>query len=286
MYRGYSLIGLVILVCCLVGPLPGTAAAQTNYFNVGQDTDQAKPQAQPKTPVSQPAASKQATSVKAAAYKGNPFEDAEISPVVESDGVKARQKNFDSWKHCVVFLYNKQSSGSGFFINKKGYIITNHHVVAIYDKDGKKTRQYYQTINVMTKNGQTYTGEIMASNYDLDLALIRSPQATSYWLTLSEISEDMVGNDVLAIGAPSHLKWSLSKGIISAVRLYQNRQLVQTDTAINSGNSGGPLLLISSGKVVGVNTQGYVNAKGEPFEGLNMAVSTNEVRTFLEKVQP
>ena len=91
---------------------------------------------------------------------------------------------------------------------------------------------------------------------------------------------------MLAIGAPSHLKWSLSKGIISAVRFYQNRQLVQTDTAINSGNSGGPLLLFSTGKVVGVNTMGYVKADGEPFEGLNMAVSTNEVRTFLEKVQP
>ena len=164
MYRGYSLIWLVILLCSLVGPLPGTAAAQTNYFNVGQDSDQAKPQAQPKPALSQPAAQKQAAGAKATTYKGNPFEDAEISPVVESDGVKARQKNFDSWKHCVVFLYNKQSSGSGFFINKNGYIITNHHVVAIYDKDGKKTRQYYQTINVMTKSGQTYIGEIVASN--------------------------------------------------------------------------------------------------------------------------
>ncbi len=84
----------------------------------------------------------------------------------------------------------------------------------------------------------------------------------------------MIGNDVLAIGTPEGLDWSVSKGIISAVRTSNGVYFVQTDAAINHGNSGGPLILADSGLVVGINSFGF---RKNITEGLNFAVSATEI---------
>ncbi|HEX7008034.1 MAG TPA: trypsin-like peptidase domain-containing protein, partial [Alphaproteobacteria bacterium] len=78
-----------------------------------------------------------------------------------------------------------------------------------------------------------------------------------------------------AIGTPEGLSWSVSKGIVSALRDLRGLRLVQTDAAINHGNSGGPLIELGSGKVIGVNALSF---RKDLAEGLNFAVSAEDVR--------
>jgi len=93
-----------------------------------------------------------------------------------------------------------------------------------------------------------------------------------------------IGNDVIAIGTPVGLDWSVSRGIVSAVRIDGSRRLIQTDAAVNQGNSGGPLIELASGYVVGVNT---IVIRKDIAEGLNFAVSSQDVRiTFAKYLEP
>ena len=105
-------------------------------------------------------------------------------------------------------------------------------------------------------------------------------------LTLSGANEGGVGTDVVAIGTPLGLEWSLSKGVVSAIRKDKKRKdpksmngikFIQTDAAINPGNSGGPLIATETGTVIGVNTFKQVRSDTE-IEGLNFAVSAEELK--------
>lgn len=93
-----------------------------------------------------------------------------------------------------------------------------------------------------------------------------------------------MGADVLAVGAPEGFSWTVSKGIVSAIRDAGGLRIIQTDAPINRGNSGGPLILIESGRVIGVNT---LKLRRDGAEGLGFAVSAQNVRAaflrFLEK---
>ena len=93
---------------------------------------------------------------------------------------------------------------------------------------------------------------------------------------MGDIGKDgKAGNDVIAIGIPEGLSWSISKGIISAVRDVEGILIVQTDTAINRGNSGGPLISFNSGRVIGINSFGF---RKDIATGLNFAISVSELR--------
>ena len=132
-------------------------------------------------------------------------------------------------------------------------------------------------MEILTRDGKTHNGVLVKANQKIDLAMYDTQIETPDWLDISDISDDMSGMDVVAIGAPKSQKWSLSTGIISAVRKHDEYgQVVQTDAAINKGNSGGPLILKSSGKVVGANT--FILIKKE---GLNFAVSSAVIRDFM-----
>jgi len=87
---------------------------------------------------------------------------------------------------------------------------------------------------------------------------------------------------VLAIGTPEGFDWSITKGIVSAWRPSANCTLIQTDTAINRGNSGGPLISLKTGKVVGVNTLAF---KKHIAEGLNFAVSSQDIIESFPEIQ-
>lgn len=86
----------------------------------------------------------------------------------------------------------------------------------------------------------------------------------------------------MAIGTPMGLEWSVSKGIVSGVRSLDGVEYLQTDTPINSGNSGGPLISLESGKVLGVNT---FTVKKDIAEGLNFAIASNEIRNAFPELQ-
>jgi S1-C subfamily serine protease len=186
----------------------------------------------------------------------------------------------------VVLVATKEGLGTGSLVGPFGEIVTNLHVVVGYSDVG--------VVFKPTAEGQTptkddvLTGHVVKYDEIADLALVKvaNPPGGGYFLPLGDASEISVGLDVHAIGHPSGGTWTYTKGVISQYRLgfeWQGKDqikhkadLVQTQTPINPGNSGGPLIS-ETGRLIGVNT---FKAEGE---GLNFAVSVDEVKKFLAR---
>ena len=148
-------------------------------------------------------------------------------------------------------LIPREGSGSGAIIDKRGYILTNNHVI----KDA-------QRIEVTLADGSKWPGRLIGTDPDNDLAIIqiKAPPEKLHVLPLGNLNNLQVGQKVLAIGNPFGLSETLTTGIISSLGRSIRSQngtliedLIQTDAAINPGNSGGPLL-DSEGKIIGINT--------------------------------
>jgi S1-C subfamily serine protease len=168
-------------------------------------------------------------------------------------------------------------TGSGFIIDaKRGFVVTNHHVV----------REAEEIIVRLTGGGQ-YPGKVVASDPKTDLAVlqIHAPMlVAAEWADSDKID---TGDWVLAIGSPLQLDMTVTAGIISATGrnnmpfmardAYQD--FLQTDAALNPGNSGGPLVDLN-GRVVGVNTAIITQSGGD--EGLGMAISSNLARRVVD----
>ena len=153
----------------------------------------------------------------------------------------------------------ESAQGTGFQVDTKGDIVTNFHVVENSD-----------SVRVRLNDGHTYPGRVIGREPAKDLAVIRitAPASELRPLHFADSAAVQVGDSVVAIGDPYGLRNSATAGIVSAL----NRTIVspsndkitgviQTDAAINSGNSGGPLLN-SEGQVVGVNSQIYAGSQG------------------------
>ena len=176
--------------------------------------------------------------------------------------------------NSVVVINGKSSLGAGFFV-KNRFVLTNQHVV-----DGAPM------VEIETKDGRKTTGLVIVSDVGLDLALI----ATTFEGPPIELVKETptIGEDVFALGHPGGLKFSASRGIISAVRNIKTinglglmATYIQTDVAINPGNSGGPLVL--DGKAVGINTF----RRAEPGAvGLGFALSSVEIRKWIDEKLP
>ena len=185
--------------------------------------------------------------------------------------MRAKSK-YDDLLNSVVTIKTADSIGSGFFVTADGLIVTNRHVV---DKE--------HTVSVRTRDGGVSIGQVIAHSAVKDLALIRTSGGTYPFLRLSGGGHAGIGNDVIAIGTPKGLDWSVSRGIVSAIRMRGFTRMVQTDAAINTGNSGGPLIDLATGLVIGVNT--LTTQKGWA-EGLGFAVSSEDVlATFAEHLR-
>lgn len=177
---------------------------------------------------------------------------------------------FDS----VVVVYNPSGSlGTGFFV-RDDVVLTNFHVV--------EDSQY---VDMKLFDQQETFGRVIAHDVRLDLALVRS-QARGKPVQIFDQKSLPLGGTVEAIGHPKGLEFSISRGVISALREMESVQkiggkkvrFVQTDAAINPGNSGGPLFF--KNKMIGVNN--FKIAKTE-LEGLAFSVHYAEVRNFLKK---
>ncbi len=159
-----------------------------------------------------------------------------------------------------------EATGSGFIVDPKGYIITNHHVV-----DGA------DHIKVRLMGDQTeYKGKLIGSDVETDLAVIKIDAAGA--LPTAKIANSdsvQVGDWAVAIGSPFGLETSVTAGIVSAKGREVGQQFqsfIQTDAAINPGNSGGPLLNIR-GEVVGVNTA--IATQTGSYNGIGFALPMN-----------
>jgi putative serine protease PepD len=169
--------------------------------------------------------------------------------------------------------------GSGFVFDTSGHIITNQHVV-----DGART------VNVKLQNGKTYSAEVVGTDASTDLAVLKvdAPDSELHPLTLAEASTVTVGDGVVAIGSPFGLQNTVTTGIVSALHRtidspngFAIENAIQTDAAINHGNSGGPLL-DASGNVIGVNSQIESDSGGN--EGVGFAIPSSTVSSVVSQL--
>jgi len=163
------------------------------------------------------------------------------------------------------------SSGSGSIIDNRGYILTNNHVVENAYK-----------VNITLADGRLYEGEVIGSDPENDLAVIKFNPEDQNLITIpfGSSADLQVGQKVLAIGNPFAFERTLTTGIISGLgrplindRGIVIRDLIQTDASINPGNSGGPLLN-SFGELIGVNTMIYSPSGGSVGIGFAVPVDT------------
>jgi len=164
----------------------------------------------------------------------------------------------------VVVIATKSSTGSGFYINNAGFVITNAHVVGDY-KD----------VKLKLRDGTSSSGIVIDKDMKADLALIKTEIKSTSKIVIGNLAGSGVGTNIISIGTPKGLDWSVSKGIVSAIREYDDIVYIQTDAAVNSGNSGGPLINLDKKEVIGVITFGL---KGKSTEGLNFAVNAEQIQ--------
>jgi putative serine protease PepD len=172
-----------------------------------------------------------------------------------------------------------QAQGSGFVYDSSGHVITNDHVVANATK-----------ISVMFSDGSKYSASLVGADPSTDLAVIKvdAPSSKLHPLTIGDSSKLAVGDGVVAIGSPFGLDETVTSGIVSALDRDISSQnnftipgAIQTDAAINHGNSGGPLLNMS-GEVVGVTSQ--IESDGGGNEGVGFAVPSNTISSVASKL--
>ena len=152
--------------------------------------------------------------------------------------------------------------GSGVIVSPEGYVVTNHHVV-----DGAKT------VTVALLDKREFTGSIVGSDPQTDLAVIKIQGDTLPFIAWGNSSKLDVGDYVLAIGSPFGLHSTVTQGIVSAkgrgVGITQYEDFIQTDAAINPGNSGGALVNMH-GELVGINTAILSRTGG--YQGVGLAI--------------
>ena len=173
------------------------------------------------------------------------------------------------------------SSGTGFFISSDGYVITNHHVI----EGGTK-------VTVTTHNDEEYPAEIVGFEANNDLAVLKVEGENLPCVTIGSSSDLMVGDQVVAIGnVLSTFTSSLTVGYVSGVDRVVDTQgvamnMIQTDVAINSGNSGGPLFNMK-GEVVGITTAKFSgqSTSGVSIEGIGFAIPIDDVTGMVEDLK-
>ena len=185
---------------------------------------------------------------------------------------------------------NSGGTGSGFFLDSTGHILTNNHVISLAARAGA-------SINVTLANGKNYSAELVGRDVAYDLAVIKIAVTDAPALQLGDSDKVQVGDGVIAIGSPLGLTGTVTSGIISAknrpvtsgggTRESSFINALQTDAAINPGNSGGPLVDLS-GAVVGVNSA--IATTGSSFGGqsgsigLGFAIPMNQARKTADQL--
>ncbi|NAZ84290.1 PDZ domain-containing protein, partial [Kineococcus sp. R8] len=180
-----------------------------------------------------------------------------------------------------------EGTGSGFVLDERGFVLTNNHVVAGAREGG---------ITVVFEDGVQVSGEVVGADASYDLAVVRVERDGLRALTMGDSAAVVVGDPVVAVGAPLGLQGTVTEGIVSALKRPVTAgeatgdvsyiQALQTDAAINPGNSGGPLLN-TQGEVVGVNSAiaqlpGQASAGGSI--GLGFSIPSNQARRTAEQL--
>ncbi|MFA6261412.1 MAG: trypsin-like peptidase domain-containing protein [Bacteroidia bacterium] len=169
----------------------------------------------------------------------------------------------------VVTIQHDEGHGSGYIISKDGYLITNYHVIKGKEK-----------VNVMLDQNITLNADVIRWDEQYDIALLKLSGAGFKATYLGNSDSTSVGEEVFCIGTPEDISLgqSVSKGIVSGRRKFEDRIYLQTDVSINSGNSGGPLIN-DRGEVIGMVTMKLV---GKGIEGIGFCIPSNTIREVLQ----
>ena len=177
------------------------------------------------------------------------------------------------------FFQNQERTGegSGFIWDDKGHIVTNYHVVATAS-----------IVDVEFADGTQYPASVIGLDPNSDLAILKvdSNGKTLIPLNLGDSTNVKVGNHTIVIGSPFGQEFSMSSGIVSAIKrtvpsqnaMFSIPNVIQTDAAINPGNSGGPVMDID-GKVIGINSQIMSRTGGS--QGVGFAIPINSVKKII-----
>lgn len=173
----------------------------------------------------------------------------------------------------------QQGMGSGVVVDARGYILTNEHVVREADE---------LTVTFQFPEEKKYSGKVVGADPRSDLAVIKiEPKEPLTYAALGDSDKVRVGDWAIAVGSPFGLEQTVTVGVISAMRQSLSIEgmsysgLLQTDAAINRGNSGGPLVNIR-GEVVGINTAIY--APTGVFAGIGFAIPANRIKDIMEQL--
>jgi S1-C subfamily serine protease len=174
---------------------------------------------------------------------------------------------------AVVRIVTDLGSGSGSIISDDGKILTADHVVT-----GAKN------INVYLKNGTKYSATVVGRDMTQDIALLKINAAGLSYLELSDLSTTKLGQQVVVLGYPLNTTdITITTGVVSAIREDDSRNItwIQSDSAMDPGNSGGPMLN-AQGKIIGVVA---MKAVGFGVEGIGYAISTNTVNMYMPDLE-
>jgi serine protease DegQ len=169
----------------------------------------------------------------------------------------------------------QSSLGSGVIVSPDGYILTNNHVVDAADE-----------IEVVLADGRKAPAKVVGTDPETDLAVIRINQKNLPVIVLGQAEQARVGDVVLAIGNPFGVGQTVTMGIISAVgrnnlHINQFENFIQTDAAINFGNSGGALI-DTSGNLIGINSAIYSQTGGSV--GIGFAIPVSTAKSVMEEI--
>jgi serine protease Do len=180
------------------------------------------------------------------------------------------------------FLFNRrmqrpeQSLGSGVIVSKEGHIISNHHVVAGMER-----------IEVQLTDGRHLPAQVIGTDEGTDIAILKIDAPNLVPLPLGDSDAVRAGQIVFAVGNPFGFQETVTQGIVSAkgrrAVADSGIEFLQTDTAVNKGNSGGPLLNVR-GEIIGINSAIYSTSSEMTWLGISFAIPSNVARRALESV--
>jgi S1-C subfamily serine protease len=174
------------------------------------------------------------------------------NPTLQEPGLK--RSDVETFLSSTVFIQGENTLGSGFLIDNQGHIISNSHVT-----------KAMQSPQVTLRDGRSFPARKIREDSRYDLSLIKIDVSGLPYLKVGNANEVFAGEPVITIGNPGGLAFTITRGIVSFNgRLLQGVPYIQTDSAINKGNSGGPMIN-SRLEVIGINTLTSLNDRGISF---------------------
>ena len=203
----------------------------------------------------------------------------------DEDGALSLQEIYRRCIGSVVSIVtvtpSGKASGTGIIMSEDGYVITNHHVI-----------ENAQVVSVLTSDSQEYTASVVGSDETSDLAVLKIEAAGLQAAEFGDSSVLQVGDSVAAIGDPlgTALRGTMTDGIISAINRDltvndRTMNLIQTNAALNNGNSGGPLINCY-GQVIGINTMKMSNfySSSTTVEGIGFAIPIDTAKPIIDEL--